>query len=219
LTAPQQRTRIKICGFTREADVEDAVGAGADALGFNLYERSPRHVNLARAEALIRLLPPFVTPVLLFVNASRDAVREAAALIPHAVLQFHGDESPADCEAAQRPYLRAVRMGAPGVALLDYAQRFSSAQALLLDAYVDGFGGGGKVFDWSQIPPSVPLPVVLSGGLNPANVTDGVVRVRPCAVDVSSGVEVSKGVKSAGLMRRFCQAVRDADQRIADAAT
>lgn len=219
MTAPQQRTRIKICGFTREADVEDAVGAGADALGFNLYERSPRHVNLARAEALIRLLPPFVTPVLLFVNASRDAVREAAALIPHAVLQFHGDESPADCEAAQRPYLRAVRMGAPGVALLDYAQRFSSAQALLLDAYVDGFGGGGKVFDWSQIPPSVPLPVVLSGGLNPANVTDGVVRVRPCAVDVSSGVEVSKGVKSAGLMRRFCQAVRDADQRIADAAT
>jgi len=219
LTASQQRTRIKICGFTREADVEDAVGAGADALGFNLYERSPRHVNLARAEALIRLLPPFVTPVLLFVNASRDAVREAAALIPHAVLQFHGDESPADCQAAQRPYLRAVRMGAPGVALLDYAQRFSSAQALLLDAYVDGFGGGGKVFDWSQIPPSVPLPVVLSGGLSPANVTDGVVRVRPCAVDVSSGVEVSKGVKNAGLMRRFCQAVRDADQRIADAAT
>jgi len=219
LTAPQQRTRIKICGFTREADVEDAVGAGADALGFNLYERSSRHVNLARAEALIRLLPPFVTPVLLFVNASRDAVREAAALIPHAVLQFHGDESPADCEAAQRPYLRAVRMGAPGVALLDYAQRFSSAQALLLDAYVDGFGGGGKVFDWSQIPPSVPLPVVLSGGLSPANVTDGVLAVRPWAVDVSSGVEVSKGVKSAGLMRRFCQAVRDADQRIADAAT
>jgi phosphoribosylanthranilate isomerase len=219
LTAPFTRTRIKICGFTSEADVEDAVSAGADALGFNLYPKSARHVSLARAEALIRLLPPFVTPVLLFVNASRDEVLEAAAAVPHAVLQFHGDESPADCEAAQRPYLRAVRMGAPGVALLDYAQRFSSAQALLLDAYVEGFGGGGKVFDWSQIPPSVPLPVVLSGGLNPANVTDGVVRVRPCAVDVSSGVEVSKGVKSAELMRRFCQAVRDADQRIADAAT
>jgi phosphoribosylanthranilate isomerase len=219
LTAPFTRTRIKICGFTSEADVEDAVAAGADALGFNLYPKSARHVSLARAEALIRLLPPFVTPVLLFVNASRDEVLAAAAAVPHAVLQFHGDESPADCEAAQRPYLRAVRMGAPGVALLDYAQRFSSAQALLLDAYVEGFGGGGKVFDWSQIPPSVPLPVVLSGGLNPANVTDGVVRVRPSAVDVSSGVEVSKGVKSAELMRRFCQAVRDADQRIADAAT
>jgi len=219
LTEPIHRTRIKICGFTREADVDDAVAAGADALGFNLYAQSTRHVSLARAQALIRQLPPFVTPVLLFVNASRDEVLAAAAAIPHAVLQFHGDESPADCEAAQRPYLRAVRMGAPGVALLDYSQRFSSAQALLLDAYVEGFGGGGKVFDWSQIPPSVPLPVVLSGGLSPANVTDGVVRVRPCAVDVSSGVEVSKGVKSAELMRRFCKAVRDADQRIADAAT
>ena len=216
MTTPITRTRIKICGFTREADVDDAVAAGADALGFNLYPKSPRHVSLDRAQALVRRLPPFVTPVLLFVNASADEVRAAAAAIPHAVLQFHGDESPAACEAAQRPYLRAVRMGAPGVALLDFAQRFSSAQALLLDAYVDGFGGGGKVFDWSQIPPSVPLPVVLSGGLNPANVTDGVVRVRPCAVDVSSGVEVSKGVKSAELMRRFCQAVRDADKRIED---
>jgi phosphoribosylanthranilate isomerase len=218
LTAPITRTRIKICGFTRETDVDAAVAAGADALGFNLYSKSPRHVALARAQALIGRLPPFVTPVLLFVNASTEDVCAAANAIPQAVLQFHGDESPADCEAAQRPYLRAVRMGAPGVALLDFAQRFSGAQALLLDAYVDGFGGGGKVFDWSQIPPSVPLPVVLSGGLNPANVTDGVVRVRPFAVDVSSGVELSKGVKSAELMRRFCQAVRDADERIEDAA-
>ncbi len=215
MTVPPNRTRIKICGFTRESDVVDAVTAGADALGFNLYAKSARHVTLSRARTLIRLLPPFVTPVLLFVNASPDEVRAASQALPQAVLQFHGDETPADCEAAQRPYLRAVRMGAPGVALLDFAQRFSSAQALLLDAYVDGFGGGGKVFDWSQIPPSVPLPVVLSGGLNPANVTDGVVRVRPFAVDVSSGVEVSKGVKSAELMRRFCQAVRDADARIA----
>jgi phosphoribosylanthranilate isomerase len=218
LTTRTTRTRIKICGFTREADVDEAVAAGADALGFNLYAKSPRYVDLDRAQALIRRLPPFVTPVLLFVNASAEEVHAAADAIPHSVLQFHGDESPADCEAAQRPYLRAVRMGAPGVALLDFAQRFSSAQALLLDAYVDGFGGGGKVFDWSQIPPSVPLPVVLSGGLNPANVTDGVVRVRPSAVDVSSGVEVGKGVKSAELMRRFCQAVRDADKRIEDAA-
>ncbi len=210
-----KRTRIKICGFTRESDVAEAVAAGADALGFNLYSKSSRHVTLDRARELIRLLPPFVTPVLLFVNAAPEQVRAATAALPQAVLQFHGDETPADCEAAQRPYLRAVRMGAPGVALLDFAQRFSSAQALLLDAYVDGFGGGGKVFDWSQIPPSVPLPVVLSGGLSPANVTDGVVRVRPFAVDVSSGVEVSKGVKSAELMRRFCQAVRDADARIA----
>ena len=199
--------------------MDDAVATGADALGFNLYPKSPRHVTLARAQELVRRLPPFVAPVLLFVNASVEDVLAAASAIPQATLQFHGDESPADCEAAQRPYLRAVRMGAPGVALLDFAQRFSSAQALLLDAFVDGFGGGGKVFDWSQIPPSVPLPVVLSGGLNPANVTDGVIRVRPFAVDVSSGVELSKGVKSAELMRRFCQAVRDADERIADAPT
>ncbi len=213
-TPAPQRTRIKICGFVREADVDDAVAAGADALGFNLYAQSPRHVSLARAQALIHRLPPFVTPVLLFVNASRSEVQAAVAAVPHAVLQFHGDETPADCEAAGRPYLRAVRMGAPGVTLLDCAQRYASAQALLLDAYVDGFGGGGKAFDWSQIPPSVPRPVVLSGGLNPANVTDGVVRVRPSAVDVSSGVEVSKGVKSAELMRRFCQAVRQADESL-----
>ena len=209
------RTRIKICGFTREADVDDAVAAGADALGFNLYPGSARFVPLARARALIARLPPFVTPVLLFVNARPDEVRAAAEAVPHAALQFHGDETPAQCEAPGRAYLRAVRMGAPGVDLLDCASRYRSAQALLLDAFVESFGGGGKVFDWSQIPPSVPLPVVLSGGLNPANVTDGVLRVRPWAVDVSSGVELGKGVKDAELMRRFCLAVREADDRLA----
>jgi phosphoribosylanthranilate isomerase len=159
--------------------------------------------------------------VLLFVNALPDEVLEAADAVPHAVLQFHGDETPADCQAPGRAYLRAVRMGARGTAqevdLLDCAARYASAQALLLDAHVEGFGGGGKVFDWSLLPPSVPLPVVLSGGLNPANVTDGVSRVRPWAVDVSSGVESAKGVKDAALMRRFCQAVREADERLAAA--
>jgi phosphoribosylanthranilate isomerase len=210
------RTRIKICGFTREADVDAAVAAGADALGFNLYTRSARHVALDRAKSLIRRLPPFVTPVLLFVNATHEEVLAAADAIPQAVLQFHGDEDPAACQVAGRPYIRAVRMAA-GVDLLDSAVNFKDAQALLLDAHVDGYGGGGKVFDWSQIPPSVPLPVVLSGGLNPANVIDGVLRVRPWAVDVSSGVEVGKGIKDAVLMRRFCQAVRDADALMADA--
>ncbi len=221
MTAPH-RTRIKICGFTREADVDAAVAAGADALGFNLYPKSARFVPLARARELIARLPPFVTPVLLFVNAARGAVQAAAAAVPHAVLQFHGDETPAECEASGRAYLRAVRMGTAGsgheVDLLDCAARYASAQALLLDAFVEGFGGGGKVFDWSLLPPSVPLPVVLSGGLNPANVTDGVSRVRPWAVDVSSGVESAKGVKDAALMRRFCQAVREADDRIAATA-
>jgi len=213
------RTRIKICGFTREADVDAACAAGADAIGLNLYPKSARAVTPARARELAACMPPFVTPVLLFVNATPAEVAAGIAAVPHAVLQFHGDESPADCEAAARPYLRAVRMGAPGIDLLDCTARYASAQALLLDAFVEGFGGGGKVFDWSLIPRSVRVPVVLSGGLNPANVTDGVLTVRPWAVDVSSGVEQAKGIKDAGLMRRFCQAVRDADQRVAEAAS
>jgi phosphoribosylanthranilate isomerase len=132
------------------------------------------------------------------------------------VLQFHGDETPAQCEAPRRSYIRAARM-AEGLSLVDFAHAFASASALLLDADVQGYGGGGKVFDWLLIPPNVPLPVVLSGGLNPANVIDGVMRVRPWAVDVSSGVEASKGVKDAALIRRFCEAVREADARIDDA--
>jgi phosphoribosylanthranilate isomerase len=206
------RTRIKVCGLTREADVDAAVQAGADAIGFVLYDKSPRHVDPARAAALARRLPPFVTPVLLLVNATPALLQMALAAVPQALLQFHGDESPAQCEAPRRPYLRAARM-APGFDLLDFGFRFRSAQALLLDAHVDGYGGGGKVFDWSLIPPSVPLPVVLSGGLNAANVIEGVLRVRPWAVDVSSGVESAKGIKDARAMRRFCDAVREADAR------
>jgi phosphoribosylanthranilate isomerase len=212
------RTRIKICGLTREADVDAAVEAGADALGFNLWPRSSRHVSVVRAAALARRLPPFVTPVLLFVNARPEEIAAGVAAVPTALLQFHGDETAAQCEAPGRPYLRAARM-AEGFDLLDFARRFATAQALLLDAHVEGYGGAGKVFDWSRVPASVPCPVVLSGGLQPANVTDGVLRVRPWAVDVSSGVEASKGVKDAGLMRRFCDAVREADARIAAAAT
>lgn len=208
------RTRIKICGLTREADVDDAVAAGADALGFVLWPGSPRHVTAERAARLAGRLPPFVTPVLLFVNAGADEVRRAAEQVPLALLQFHGDETPAQCRLTGRPYLRAARM-APDVDLLDLAVRFQGTLALLLDAHVAGYGGAGKVFDWSRIPPSVPCPLVLSGGLNPANVTDGVLRVRPWAVDVSSGVEQAQGIKDAGLMRRFCQAVREADGRLA----
>ena len=208
------RTRIKICGLTREADVDAAVRCGADAIGFVLYDKSPRHVDVARAGALALRLPAFVTPVLLLVNASDALLQAALAAVPQALLQFHGDESPAQCEAARRPYLRAARM-APGFDLLDFARRFHGAQALLLDAHVDGYGGGGKAFDWSLIPPSVPVPVVLSGGLNAANVIEGVCRVRPWAVDVSSGVESAKGIKDAGAMRRFCEAVREADARCA----
>jgi phosphoribosylanthranilate isomerase len=212
----QQRTRIKICGLSEEADVAAAVEAGADAVGFVLYGKSPRHVSAARAGELARLLPPFVTPVCLFVNARPDDINRTLDQVPRTLLQFHGDETPAQCEAPGRAYIRAARM-AEGFGLLDFAHAFASASALLLDADVQAYGGSGKVFDWSLIPPNVPLPVVLSGGLNPANVIDGVMRVRPWAVDVSSGVEASKGVKDATLIRRFCEAVREADARIADA--
>lgn len=207
------RTRIKICGLTREADVDDAIDAGADALGFVLYPKSPRHVGLARAADLAARLPCFVTPVLLFVNASPSEVRQAAERLPQALLQFHGDETPEQCHAAGRPFMRAARM-APGFDLLDFAARYTQAQALLLDAHVEGYGGGGKAFDWSLIPRDVGAPVVLSGGLSPANVIDGVMQVRPWAVDVSSGVEQAKGIKNAALMRRFCKAVREADDRL-----
>ena len=210
MTNPAHRTRIKICGLTRERDVDEAVEAGADAIGLVLYARSPRHVGVERAGELARRLPPFVTPVLLFVNATPEEIAAGVAAVPNALLQFHGDELPEDCAAPGRPYLRAARM-APGVDLLDLASRHPGAAGLLLDAHVEGYGGGGKAFDWSLIPANVPCPVVLSGGLNPANVTDGVRRVRPWAVDVSSGVESAKGIKDAGLMRRFCEAVKDAD--------
>ncbi len=202
----------------READVDAAVAAGADALGFNLWPGSARHVRAERARELALRLPPFVTPVLLFVNAAPEEVQRGVAALPHALVQFHGDETPAQCEAAGRPYIRAARM-AEGFDLLNFARRFTSARALLLDAHVEGYGGAGKVFDWSRVPAGVPCPVVLSGGLNPANVTDGVLRVRPFAVDVSSGVEAGKGIKDAELMRRFCDAVREADARLAAAAT
>jgi phosphoribosylanthranilate isomerase len=215
------RTRIKICGLTREEDVDAAVAAGADAVGFVLYETSPRFVAPARAAALARRLPAFVTPVLLLVNASADQVRAACELIPAAVVQFHGDETPAQClaAAAARPYLRAARIPVGDAGrdfdLVKYGQDYSGAQAILLDAHVDGFGGGGKAFDWSLLPPNVNFHLVLSGGLNAANVTDGILLVRPrcksLAVDVSSGVESSKGIKDAEKIKQFVAAVRAAD--------
>jgi phosphoribosylanthranilate isomerase len=212
-----RRTRIKICGLTREADVDAAVEAGADAIGFVLYEHSPRHVSLARASELARRLPPFVTPVGLFVNATRAAIDAATAAIPPLLLQFHGDETPQDCERPARPYLRAARVSA-GFDLLDFVTRFARAQAILLDAHVEGYGGGGKVFDWSLIRSAVPLPVVLSGGLHAGNVIQGIAQLRPWAVDVSSGVESAKGIKDAQAMRRFCDAVRQADAGLAASA-
>jgi phosphoribosylanthranilate isomerase len=214
------RTRIKICGLTREVDVDAAVQAGADAIGFVLYPQSPRLVTPERAGELARRLPAFVTPVLLFVNASPAYVAQSVQAVPNALLQFHGNETPADCMAAGRPFLRAARIpiGPAGAAfdLLKYATDFTSAKAILLDAHVEGFGGGGQSFDWNAFPWSHPLlnassRLVLSGGLDAANVIDGINRVRPWAVDVSSGVEVSKGIKDADKIHAFVAAVRSAD--------
>jgi phosphoribosylanthranilate isomerase len=216
----RHRTRIKICGLTRETDVDAAVQAGADAVGFVLYEPSPRHVTAERAGELARRLPPFVTPVLLFVNASPEQIQRGVTAVPQALLQFHGDETPADCQVAARPYLRAARIptGAAGAGfdLLKYASDHSAAQAILLDALVEGYGGGGQSFDWTAFSWSHPLlnassRLVLSGGLTPANVTDGITRVRPWAVDVSSGVEAAKGIKDPDKMLAFVAAVRAAD--------
>jgi phosphoribosylanthranilate isomerase len=212
------RTRIKICGLTREADIDAAVEAGADAVGFVLYPRSPRHVTVERAAALARRLPPFVAPVALFVNADAAQIAAAVQAIPDVLLQFHGDETPADCRASGRPFLRAAPKQ-PGFDLLDFAHQYPHAQGLLLDAHVEAYGGGGKVFDWSLIPPNVPRPVVLSGGLHAGNVIDGIFQVRPSAVDVSSGVESAKGIKDAVAIRRFCDAVREADARVAASPT
>ncbi|MES2975055.1 MAG: phosphoribosylanthranilate isomerase [Pseudomonadota bacterium] len=226
MTQPHARTRIKICGLTREQDVDAAVEAGADAVGFVMYAPSPRFITPARAAELARRLPPFVTPVLLFVNESSAAIQAAAAGMANAVIQFHGDETPAQCLEATnhgaRPFMRAARIPLDESVpfdLLKFASDYSSAQAILLDAHVDGYGGGGKAFNWSRLPPGVPSHLVLSGGLTPANVTDGIVQVRPrcktLAVDVSSGVESAKGIKDAEKIHRFVAAVRAADRPLA----
>jgi len=213
---------IKICGLTREQDVIAAAAAGASAIGFVLYPDSPRYVSPERAATLAGLLPAFVTPVLLFVNASASEVELAAARVPGAWLQFHGDETPAFChELASRLGRRWIRVaripketpeGAVPFDLLKYASQYSHAHALLLDTLVDSYGGSGSTFPWSQLPINVNAHLVLSGGLTPANVADGIRAVYSrglsLAVDVSSGVESAKGIKDADKIHAFVQAVR-----------
>jgi phosphoribosylanthranilate isomerase len=195
--------RVKICGITRLQDLHAACEAGADALGFVFYEKSPRHVSIATAAALVRDLPPFVQSVGLFVNAEPAFIEAVLQAVPLDLLQFHGDETPADCMRYGRPYIKAVRV-TPSTDLLKCAADFETARGLLLDAYVPGVPGGtGERFDWSLIPPDLPKPVILSGGLTPANVAEAVQRVRPWAVDVSSGVEAAKGIKDPHHVAQF----------------
>ena len=201
------KPRIKICGFTRREDIEAAVEAGADAVGFVFYPPSPRYIAPERAAELALVVPPFVQVVALFVNADADVVRRTLESVPVNLLQFHGDEDEAYCRQFARPYLKAARVR-PGFDLAAYAAAYPSARAMLLDAFVEGYGGAGKVFDWTLIPPGLERPIVLSGGLDAANVGEAIRRVRPAAVDVSSGVETAPGIKSAEKMRDFVAAVR-----------
>ncbi len=205
------RTRIKICGITRVQDLHAVVNSGADALGLVFYEKSPRHVSLQQAVTLARVAPPFVTVVGLFVNPSAEYVREVLARVALDVLQFHGEETPEFCAQWGRPYLKAIRVKA-GVDLVQCAARYAAAQGLLLDAFVEGTQGGtGESFDWALIPHDLSLPVILSGGLHDGNVAAAIKQVRPYAVDVSSGVEASKGIKDAVKIAAFIKEVKRAD--------
>ena len=216
-----QRTRIKICGITREQDLRAAVAAGADAVGFVFYPKSPRYIAPEQLAALAPALPPYVSGVGLFVNATVGQVHQAVDAGPIALLQFHGDETAPECAAiaatVKRPFVRAFRVK-PDTAALDLIESEAQYRAaspwftgLLLDTWVDAYGGAGKVFDWSLIPKELAPRVVLSGGLSVQNVTSAVMRVRPFAVDISSGVEASKGIKDARLIAAFADAVRAGD--------
>jgi phosphoribosylanthranilate isomerase len=204
-------TAVKICGVARVEDALAAARCGAHAIGLVFYRPSPRYVAPALAREIIRALPPFVTAVGLFVDATVQEVRDVVAIAPVGLLQFHGTEPPAFCRQFGLPYMKAARVRA-GVDLLQYARDYHDAKALLLDAFVEGtHGGTGRSFDWGLIPRTLGLPIVLSGGLDAGNVTGAIQQVRPWGVDVSSGVESTPGIKDAAKIAAFMSGVRDAD--------
>jgi phosphoribosylanthranilate isomerase len=199
------RIRVKICGLTRPEDARAAIQAGADAIGLVFYPPSPRHVTLEQAEAIADLIPPFVTLTGLFVNAEASEVERVLDRVPIDLLQFHGDELPETCEVFRRPYIKALRVR-PGLDLKAAHQAYQRARGLLLDTYRPGVPGGtGDTFDWSLIPKALAGQIILAGGLNPDNVAAAVQQVRPYAVDVSGGVEASKGIKDADKIKAFFQ--------------
>ena len=201
------RTRVKICGITRIEDAIAAAQAGADAIGFVFDPKSPRHVHPDQALKIARALPPFITIVGLFVNAAPDTIEGVLSHVPLDLIQFHGNEKPEQCRRYHRSYIKAIHMK-PDVDLREMARLYSDATGLLLDTYVaDVAGGSGQAFDWSRIPSDIGKSVILAGGLTPENVGDAVRRVHPYAVDVSSGVEQSKGVKDANKISAFIEAV------------
>ena len=204
------RTRVKICGITRVQDALEAVRYGADAIGLVFYAASPRYVSISQAQQIVSAIPPFVSVVGLFVNASQTEIETILSQVKLDVVQFHGDESAAECERIKLPYFKAIRVK-PDTNLLQYEVDFSSAKALLLDAYSESaYGGTGHVFDWDLIPQNMSKPVILAGGLTVENVGLAIEKVQPYAVDVSGGVELSKGIKDAKKMADFMQAVQAA---------
>lgn len=207
----RERTRIKICGIREAEHARLAAETGADAIGLVFYPASPRYIETAQAARIAAALPPFVMAVGLFVNAEEAQVRAILAEVALDLLQFQGDESPEFCERFGKPYVRAVRMEA-ATDLLEYARRFSRAKALLLDAHVPGQPGGtGRTFDWAGIPRDLPISLIVSGGLTAANVGRAVREVQPWAVDVSSGVEASRGSKDPRKIVEFIRSVRRED--------
>lgn len=200
--------RSKICGITRIEDALSAVEAGADAIGLVFYAKSPRAVSVQQARAIIAALPPFVTTVGLFVDASRCELGEILDAVPLDLLQFHGDETPAACDGFHRPYIKALRVK-PGDDIAVQVALYKNASGVLLDTYVPGIPGGtGEAFDWSLVPAQLSKPVILAGGLTAENVSQAITQVRPYAVDVSGGVESAKGIKDAAKINAFMQAVR-----------
>lgn len=201
------RTRIKICGISRPQDGQDAARLGADAIGLVFYAPSPRAVSIEQAKAICDALPPFVSRVGLFVNAARDEINNVLAEVPLDLLQFHGDEAPADCEGFERPYIKALRM-APDIDVVAVAKTYHQAAGILLDSYEAGVPGGtGQTFDWQRVPTEVKQPIILAGGLNSRNVASAIELLRPYAVDVSGGVEAAKGIKDRDKMTAFMNEV------------
>ncbi|MES2499888.1 MAG: phosphoribosylanthranilate isomerase [Pseudomonadota bacterium] len=201
------RTRVKICGITNVQDALAAITYGADAIGLVFYAPSPRFVSISQAQQIVAAIPPFISVVGLFVNATVAEIETVLSQVRLDILQFHGDETPAECERIKLPYLKAIRVK-NDTNLLQYQVEFCSAKALLVDAYSEAaFGGTGHVFDWKLIPQNMTMPIILAGGLNAENVADAIKQLRPYAVDVSGGVEIRKGIKDSAKIAAFMRAV------------
>ena len=204
------RVRVKICGITRPEDAEAAAIAGADAIGLNFYPKSKRYIEIAKAKSILKILPPFVTTVGLFVNQDREFIQSIIDELDLDLLQFHGDETQEECTIYSRPFIKAIRMK-PDIDLSGIITKYDLSRGILFDSYVtDTAGGTGVSFDWERVPGNIQKPVILAGGLNPDNVDNAINIVKPYAVDVSGGVESEPGIKDSNKINEFINKVRSA---------